>query len=95
MGAALSDGGGRMWPIGAPVAHPCIRRRRRRIPQSDVSSSVGLVGFLHLHELKVVAPVRGQLTRQSQLLHQVHKLMGVAFIREQLCNKGKCWMLFS
>jgi len=56
------------------------------VPEADVGSAVGLVRFLHLHELKVVAPVMGELSGQRQLLHQVHKLMGVALVREQLCK---------
>lgn len=54
------------------------------IPEPDICSSVGFIGLLHLHELKVIAPVLGEFSRKSQLFHQIHKLVGVALIGEQL-----------
>lgn len=70
----------RVRPHGAPWG--------RHLPQLHVLPSVGLIGLLHVGELKVEGLRLGDLSGPGQVLHQGHELVVVPAVVVEFCRES-------
>ena len=70
----------RARPHGAPWG--------RHLPQLHVLPSVGLIGLLHVRELKVERLRLGDLSGPGQVLHQGHELVVVPAVVVEFCRES-------